>query len=68
MNKNLLKSKMALHGDTSGNLAEAIGCSPQRFSSKLNESKGAEFTHQDIQKIKGRYNLTNDEVTEIFFL
>lgn len=67
MNKNLLVSKMKLHGDTNASLAEKVGCSPQRFSAKINGTNGAEFTQGEIQTIRDSYNLTNDEVTDIFF-
>lgn len=67
MNKNLLKSKMALHGDTNGDLAAAIGISKQRFSAKINETGGAEFTQGEIQNISDRYSLTSDEIQKIFF-
>lgn len=67
MNKNLLVSKMKLHGDTNADLATAIGISPQRFSAKLNEYQGAEFNQGEILKIRERYSLTDAEVVAIFF-
>lgn len=67
MNKNMFKSKMKLHGDTNAILAKAIGISPQRLSAKINETGGAEFVQGEIEKIKDRYNLTPDEVNDIFF-
>lgn len=66
MNTNKLRAKMALHGDTGGTLAKALDLSPQWLSRKLNE-KNAEFTQGEIQAIKDRYNLTAEEVDEIFF-
>ena len=66
MNTNKLRAKMALYGDTGNALAEAIGLSPQRFSAKLNDNN-AEFTQGEIQTIKDRYNLSAEEVDEIFF-
>ena len=67
MNKNLLASKMALFGDTGTTLSEAIGISQTRFSAKINESHGAQFVQSEIRKIKERYNLTCEEVNQIFF-
>lgn len=67
MNKFLLRSKMALFGDNNSLLAECIGISKQRFSAKINETKGAEFTQSEIKKIKDRYNLTEEEIESIFF-
>lgn len=66
INKNLLKSKMALYGDNNETLAEALGISPQRLSAKINGTNNAEFTQSEIQIIKERYNLTDNEVVEIF--
>ena len=63
-NYNLLKSKMALVGDTMGDLAEYLNQSRVNLSSKINSRTA--FSLQDVRKIKERYNLTNAEVYEIF--
>lgn len=67
MNKNALKAKMVLHGDTGATLSEALGISRQTFSAKINEKDGAEFTQGEISIIKTRYSLTPDEISNIFF-
>lgn len=67
MNKNMFVSKMKLYGDRQEDLAKAIAISPQRFSAKLNEVNGAQFTQSEIKAIIGRYNLTDEEVGLIFF-
>ena len=67
MNKNQLRSFMALNGDNDGKLAEYLGLSRSRFSAKINETGGAEFNQGEISKIKQRYNLTADEIDSIFF-
>lgn len=67
MNKAKLRSIMALNGDDQKDLSVFIGITPQRFSSKINEKKGAEFTQSEIGMIKLRYKLTATEVDEIFF-
>lgn len=67
MNKNKLVSKMKWHGDRNEDLANYIGISPQRFSAKLNQTDGAEFTQGEISMIIRRYKLTAQEVMEIFF-
>jgi hypothetical protein len=67
MNKNELVSKMKKFGDRNEDLAKYIGISPQRFSAKLNEKNGAEFTKSEIGKIKVKYHLTSEEVDLIFF-
>lgn len=66
MNTNKLRAKMALYGDTGNVLSEILGISPQRFSAKINNNN-AEFTQGEIQIMKDRYNLTAEEVDDIFF-
>lgn len=67
MNKKLLQAKMKIHGDTSATLANAVGCSPQRFSAKINAKDGAEFTQGEIGRIIRRYHLNEEETHAIFF-
>lgn len=67
MNANILRSKMKLFGDTNASLADAIGCSAQRLSAKINETNDAEFNQGEIKAIKERYNLSHEEVDAIFF-
>ena len=67
MNKNKLVSKMKWHGDRNSDLAAAIGISQQQFSVKLNRKGGVGFTMDEIRVIKDRYNLTAEELDEIFF-
>lgn len=67
MNKNMLRSVMALNGDNGGDLAECLGISRARLSAKMNERAGAEFNQGEIYKIKERYNLNADDVVNIFF-
>ena len=67
VNRKLLKSKQALHGDIDSTLAAALGITPQTFSLKVNEKNGAEFTTGEMKGIKLRYNLTDEEFTAIFF-
>lgn len=66
INRKLLKSKQSLYGDTDARLAAFLGITPQTFSLKVNNK--AEFTVGEIKKIRERYNLTDEEVTAIFFL
>lgn len=67
MNKNELVSKMKKYGDRNEDVAKHIGISPQRFSAKLNGTGGADFTRNEIHRIKEKYNLTSEEVNAIFF-
>lgn len=66
MNRSLLKSIMALHNDTVRELAEFLGITPNSVSNKINEN-GTEFKQGEIAMIKERYNLSADQVDEIFF-
>jgi hypothetical protein len=67
MNKNKLVSVMKLHGDTQESLANAIGISVQRLNAKINSTGGAQFTMYEIKAIKIKYDLSSQEVNEIFF-
>lgn len=72
MNKALLRSIMALHNDTTNDLADFLCLTPQSVSYKINEKimpsgKKAEFGQGEIRRIKERYNLTAEQVEEIFF-
>ena len=66
MNKNKLISIMKLHGDTQADLADYIGISLQRCNAKINGTNGAVFDMVEIAKIKKKYNLTAEQVDEIF--
>lgn len=71
MNPKLLKSFMALNGDTIRDLAECLGISAQSVSYKINEKiinkDKIEFKQGEIAKIKERYNLSAEQVEAIFF-
>lgn len=64
LNKNVLKSKMVLHGDKSDDLAKALGISHATMSYKLNGIK--DFSQTEMAVIKRRYELTADEIDQIF--
>jgi hypothetical protein len=57
---------MKLFGDTQESLSEALGLSLTRTNAKINGTNEAEFTQSEITAIKIRYNLTAEEVDEIF--
>lgn len=66
MNSRLLRSVMILHNDTNKTLADFLGISEVSVSNKINEV-GTEFKQGEIALIKKRYNLTMEQVEEIFF-
>ena len=56
---------MKVFCDTQADLAEFIGISISTFNLRLNGK--SEFVMGEIQKIKERYDLTPEELNEIFF-
>ncbi|AYZ73385.1 DUF739 domain-containing protein [Fusobacterium necrophorum] len=64
LNRNLLKSKLALKGFTIKELAEKMELNYPNFSLKIRGK--VLFSPQEIQKIQEILELTNDEVVEIF--
>lgn len=66
MDKQLLRSVMALNGDTNAALAAYLGITEQSVSNKINE-RGTEFRQSEICRIKDRYGLSCDMVDRIFF-
>lgn len=66
MNKQLLRSIMVLHNDTNKTLAEYLGISERSVNDKINE-KGTEFKQSEIAAIRRRYNLSDEQVSIIFF-
>ena len=65
VNSKLLKSKMILHDDTVETLAEALDISRQTLSSKINNK--TDFWQSEIKFFVKRYELTPEEMNEIFF-
>lgn len=66
MNKVLLRSIMALNGETNRDLANLLGISEQSVSNKINENK-SEFKQGEIAAIRQHYGLTAEQVADIFF-
>ena len=66
MNKIMLRAFMLLHQDTAKDLADWLNITEQSVLNKINE-KGTEFKQGEIKRIRERYNLSPDEVDQIFF-
>jgi len=66
MNVPLLRSVMALHNDTNKDLANYLRITEQSLSNKINE-RDTEFKQGEIAAIKERYDLTAEQVEQIFF-
>lgn len=65
MNANLLRSKMALHGDMQVDLAKELNITAMGLSNKMNQK--TDFKQSEIDFISKKYDLTADEIKEIFF-
>lgn len=65
MNTNMLSSKMKLFGDNQTDLANALDLSLASTNTKINGKRP--FTQTEISIITVRYELTPEEVIEIFF-
>ena len=63
--KDKLKVVLERFGQTQNDLAELLGISYQSVSIKLNGHK--DFTQTEIFKIMIMFNLTPEEVVDIFF-
>ena len=67
MNKQKLRSIIVYNDDTQTKLANYLGMANQTFSKKINEKDGAEFSQTEIKLIKEKYQLSAEEVDDIFF-
>ncbi|MCH5205687.1 MAG: helix-turn-helix domain-containing protein [Oscillospiraceae bacterium] len=68
MNKNKLRAVLEEHGENQSVLAEALGISRVTLSRKINEKEHTKgFSQPEISTIMKRYNLTMEQVNEIFF-
>lgn len=65
MMKQKIKAVLAKFGHTQNDLAEILGITYQSVSIKLNGHK--DFTQSEIFKIMVCYELTPEEVVDIFF-
>ena len=63
--KHKLRAVMERYGHNQSDLANLLGITTQSVSIKINEKK--DFTRTEIMKIIYTYNLTADEVIDIFF-
>lgn len=67
MDKMLLRSYIVRFDGNQENLANAMGISRSCLSAKINEKNGAEFRQKEIEFISKRYQLSSDEICNIFF-
>lgn len=66
MKKNLFNSKMALFEDSVDSLTELLGVSRQTLTDK--REGRSQFKRDEISKLSAHWNLTSDEIVEIFSL
>ena len=67
INSALLKIFIEGNDKTQINLAKSMGLSSSRFSEKLNEQNGGEFTQEEIAFIAKRYKLSYRDLNFLFF-
>lgn len=65
MNKNAFKSLIILKGDTQKDVADALGVTEQTIGDKLNGV--SDFKQTEIKTLIDRYDLTPEQVNDIFF-
>lgn len=66
MNTALFKYFAMRNGDTLKNVATALNKTPNTISGYLNGRAG-DFSRGDIAKLRERWQLSNDDVMNIFF-
>lgn len=66
MNPLKFKSKMVLNGDTLQSLAGYVGITENSLTAKINKYPIKNFKLWEIVKISNKYNLTPEEIYEIF--
>lgn len=66
MNKKAFDIAKLKNDDTNKDIAEYLGISEQSVSNKINET-GTEFKQGEIAKLAKKWNLSADEIAEIFF-
>lgn len=65
MNSLEMKVAMKRNEDTQEKLAEALGLQISGVNARINGH--IDFRTSEIEKIRERYNLSNDELVKIFF-
>lgn len=65
MNSLEMKVTMTRNEDTQEKLAAALGLKISGISARINGK--VDFRASEIEKIRARYNLSNDELVKIFF-
>lgn len=65
MKQNILKSVIAKNSDTIGGYCEALGLSRNAVNRRMNGD--TEFSAAEIKATRNRYQLTPEEIADIFF-
>ena len=68
MNGNILRGKFREKNMTQADVAAKIGISLSRFNAKLNEAGGAEFTLGEVLALKRLFDISAEQMDEIFFV
>lgn len=67
MNTNKLMAKIVERGTSVERLSYIMGINKSTFYKKLNKDYHADFYRREMIMIRNELNLTNDEMTAIFF-
>lgn len=67
MNAALFKYYMIKHHETMATLATVLNKNKVTVSNHIHGNRNSDFSRGDIAKLKSRWNLTNDQIAEIFF-
>lgn len=67
MDSALFKYYATKNGDSMRSVAAYLGKVPATITVYLHGNKGGEFSRADISKLKKRWQLTPEQVDEIFF-
>lgn len=65
MKPNMVRAQMALHNDTLESLAAKMGTTSRTLGDKINEK--VPWKLDELVKFKAVYNLSADEMDDIFF-
>ena len=67
MNIKLFKYYQALNGDSRKTTSDALKITPDTLSNKLNQRRGGVFTINDVKILQKRWNLSNEDIVNIFY-
>lgn len=67
MNVKLFNYYQAINGDSRQSTAKVLGIRPETLSNKINQKRGGVFTIKDVAILQKKWNLSNDDVVNVFY-